>query len=134
MVLISLLLAGYLFITQPIPVLAETDLDSDVATGPYIGLEVGAYTGLGTRDLRVSSILFLRVAMGFLGIAATVIVIIAGYNWMTAGGNDEKIAQAKKWLAAGLIGMAIIFSAYSISSFVVKQMIKQTINTNFVGD
>lgn len=113
---------------------ADTALDANNASGPYIGLEVGSYTGLGTRDMRVSTILLLRVAMGFLGIAAMVIVLVAGYTWMTAGGNDEKISQAKKWLTAGVIGMAIIFSAYSISSFVVSQMVKQTIDTGFVSD
>ena len=133
LVSIFLGIGGLLCSTVPVKAM-DTALDANNAPGPYIGLEVGAYTGLGTRDLRFSTILFLRVAMGFLGIAATIIVLIAGYPWMTAGGNDEKIGQAKKWLTAGVIGMAIIFSAYSISSFVVGQMVKQTINTNFVED
>ena len=129
------LILGASFMFTPSTVrAADTALDANDASGPYIGLEVGSYTGLGTRDMRVSTMLLLRVAMGFLGMAAMVIVLIAGYTWMTAGGNDEKIGQAKKWLAAGVIGMAIIFSAYSISSFVVSQMVKQTINTGFGSD
>ena len=104
------------------------------APGPYIGLEVGAYTGLGTRDVRLSTSLIIRAAMGFLGIAATVIVLIGGYTWMTAGGNDDKISEAKKWIMAGVIGMVIIFSAYSISNFVLGKIIQNTINTNFVGE
>lgn len=130
---LTLGVSGMLVVATPASA-ADTALDANNAPGPYIGLEVGAYTGLGTRDLRLSTILLLRVAMGFLGIAATVIVLIAGYTWMTAGGNDDKISQAKKLMTAGVIGLAIIFAAYSISSFVVTQMLKSTIKTDFAPE
>ncbi len=38
---------------------------------------------------------------------------------MTAGGNEEKIAGAKKMLGAGIIGLVIILAAFAIASFVV---------------
>ena len=45
---------------------------------------------------------------------------------MTAGGNDEKVGEAKKWIFAGIIGLAIILSAFAISTFVISSLITAT--------
>jgi len=37
---------------------------------------------------------------------------------MTAAGNEENIASAKKTIAAGIVGLIIIFFAYAIVMFV----------------
>ena len=46
-------------------------------------------------------------------------MIFAGFLWMTAGGNDEKVSQAKKTLAAAIVGLALLLAAYAISEFVI---------------
>ncbi len=82
--------------------------------------------GLSSADVRVTVARIIRVAMGLLGIIAVVIVLIGGFTWMTAGGNDEKVGEAKKWIFSGIIGLAIILSAYGIASFVINQLITAT--------
>jgi len=37
---------------------------------------------------------------------------------MTAGGNEENVASAKKTITAGIIGLIIIFFAYAIVAFI----------------
>ena len=54
--------------------------------------------GLGTKDLRLIAADLINQAIGLLGILAVGIILYAGLVWMTAGGNDEKIAKAKKLL------------------------------------
>ncbi len=61
----------------------------------------------------------IRYILGFLGVVAVVIVIIGGFMWMTAAGNEEKVGKAKKVLVQGLIGLAIVMLAYAISVFVI---------------
>jgi len=39
---------------------------------------------------------------------------------MTAGGSDEKVETSKKLLQRSIIGLIIIFSAYSITIFAFK--------------
>ncbi len=90
------------------------------------GKEIGSYAGLGTKDLRITVAQIIRVAMGLLGIVAVVIVLIGGFTWMTAGGNEEKVAEAKKWIFAGIIGLAIILSAYAIANFVISKLVEAT--------
>ncbi|MBU3922812.1 hypothetical protein KJ684_01065 [Patescibacteria group bacterium] len=43
--------------------------------------------------------------------AAIIFIIIGGINYMTAGGDDEKVKKAKKFLTNAIIGIAIILVA-----------------------
>ena len=64
----------------------------------------------------------LNWALGFLGLGATVIIIVGGFKWMTSGGNEEQIASAKKLMTNGIIGLVIIILAYTISHFVINAL------------
>ena len=79
-------------------------------------------TKLGTGDVRVTISSIINVALGLLGTVAVVIILAAGFQWMTAGGNDEKVAGAKKLMISGVIGLAIIMSAFAISKFVINEL------------
>jgi len=74
------------------------------------------------KDLKNIIAEVVNIALGFLGILAVIIIIFAGFKWMTAGGNEEKVGEAKKMLTQAIIGLAIIFLAYVITNFVVTQM------------
>jgi glucose uptake protein GlcU len=56
--------------------------------------------------------------LGILGIIALIIILIGGFKWMTAQGNEEGVTEAKKTISAGIIGLVIIFFAYAIVMFV----------------
>ena len=67
-----------------------------------------------------------KIVISFLGLIAAVIIIIGGFQWMTSGGNEEKIAGAKKLMINGLIGMVLVILAYAIASFVISSLSKVT--------
>jgi hypothetical protein len=90
------------------------------------GLEYGTLIGLGTQDLREGIMSIIRLLFGFLGIIALVLILWAGFVWMTAGGNEEKVGEAKKILSAAIVGLVIIFTSYMIASFVIEQLISAT--------
>ncbi|MEK7183650.1 MAG: hypothetical protein AAB776_03395 [Patescibacteria group bacterium] len=83
-------------------------------------------TGLGQKDLKAGLGELINVALGFLGIVAVIIILFGGFKWMTAGGNDEKVGEAKRLIIAGIIGLAIILSAYAITTFVLQSLIDAT--------
>lgn len=91
-----------------------------------LGIVYGEKTGLGKQDVRDTVSSIIRVAMGLLGIVAVVIILIGGFKWMTAGGNEEKVGEAKKLMFAGIVGLAIIFAAYAIAKFVLMQLYEAT--------
>ena len=82
--------------------------------------------GLGTQDIRVTIVNLIRVALGILGVVVMVIIIAGGFRWMTAGGNDDSIAQAKKIISAGIIGLIIIIVAYALTTWVFDSIIDAT--------
>lgn len=95
-------------------------------TDSLLGGGFGDATGLGQSDLRTTIGNLINVVLGFLGVVAVCIVLLGGFKWMTAGGNDEKVAEAKRLLIAGVIGLAIILSAYAITSFVLSSIIQSS--------
>jgi len=77
---------------------------------------------LGNQNLNVTVAKIINVALSLLGIVAVVIILIGGFRWMTAGGNDEKVTEARKWIFSGIIGLAIVLSAWAIARFVLQQL------------
>ena len=100
------------------------------ASAPAPGLDLGLQpleaTGLGHADIRIIIANIIKVALGMLGILAVGLMLYAGYEWMTSGGNEEQIGTAKKILINATIGLAIILSAYSIVAFVMTKLVEAT--------
>lgn len=118
-----------------VPALALADtvvpaVSADGNTNPIsavdLGIGYGAATGLGSQDVRVTVASIIRTAMGLLGIVAVVIILIGGFRWMTAGGNEEQVGEAKKWIFSGVIGLAIILSAYALATYVINSLVSAT--------
>lgn len=51
-------------------------------------------------------------------VIAVIMLIWAGFTWMTAGGDAEKLGQARSRLIYGLIGIAIVLFAYAAEAFI----------------
>ena len=64
---------------------------------------------------------------------ALVLMLWAGFVWMTAGGDDEKISAAKRILLNSVIGLAIILSSYAITSFVISSLVGATTGNGGAG-
>ncbi len=90
------------------------------------GASFAAASGLGDAVLTDTIAQIIRIALGFLGVIAVVIILLGGFKWMTAGGNDEKVKSAKKLIFSGIIGLVIVISAYAIASFVIDSIIDAT--------
>ncbi|PIT88631.1 MAG: hypothetical protein COU29_02555 [Candidatus Magasanikbacteria bacterium CG10_big_fil_rev_8_21_14_0_10_36_32] len=58
------------------------------------------------------------IALSLLGIFFFILVLYAGFIWMTAAGSGEQVDKAKKILMSGAIGLVIVLSAYTITSYV----------------
>ncbi|MGB0757569.1 MAG: hypothetical protein ACPGO5_03895 [Patescibacteria group bacterium] len=113
-------LALLLGIFGPVAALAQAntvDFGTDYLTG----------IGLGTQDIRLTVVNLIRVALGILGVIVLVIIIAGGFRWMTAGGNDDAIAQAKSIISAGIIGLIIIIVAYALTTWVFNSIISATL-------
>lgn len=90
------------------------------------GIQYGAETGLGSEDPRIIVAKIIRIFLGFLGVIALILIMYAGWLWMTSQGNEEKITQAKKILSSAIIGLLIILSAMGIVTFIMEKFLGAT--------
>ena len=90
--------------------------------------EITSQIELGAKDPREIVARIINTAMMFLGIIAVVIILLGGFKWMTAAGNEDKVGEAKQLMGAGVIGLVIILASWGIASFVLNQLINATGN------
>lgn len=76
--------------------------------------------GTGDIDIKKTIGNIVQVLLGFVGTIFIILIIVAGVQWMTSGGNEEKIKQAKRHLVNATIGLTIVFMAYAIAYSVTK--------------
>lgn len=60
---------------------------------------------------------------GFAGIVAMFMLVLAGWKWLMAAGNSQKIASAKEMINGVLVGLALLFGG---------QLLLSQISTNLV--
>jgi len=101
-------------------------LPAVVSAQASLGIEYGTATGLGSRDLKETITSVLNVLLGFLGIIAVIVILLGGFKWMTAGGSEDKIGEAKKLIGAGIVGLVIILAAYAIATYVINTISEAT--------
>ena len=133
MLVSTMMLGGLLAFSNNVLATSTMDFDTSPLDTQSLGLEKAQGTGLQGGDIRVTVANIIRVAMGLLGIVAVVIVLIGGFYWMTAGGDESRVETGKKWIFSGIIGLAIILSAYALTSFVINNLLAATGGTADAG-
>jgi len=97
-----------------------------VALAQYGINDTNLNVNLGNKPLVETVSQIINVLLGLLGVVAVVIILMGGFKWMTAAGNEEKVGEAKKLLGAGIVGLVIILSAFAIASFVISNLATAT--------
>ncbi|HEX8227370.1 MAG TPA: hypothetical protein VF572_05895 [Candidatus Saccharimonadales bacterium] len=54
------------------------------------------------------------------GVAAVIVIIVAGISYITSGGNAEQVNKAKQAILFALVGLAVIVLAQTIISLVIR--------------
>ncbi len=65
----------------------------------------------------------ISIILGMVGVIFLVLMIYAGYLWMTARGNEEQVTKAKNIIQASIIGLIIVVAAYGITVFVARNLV-----------
>lgn len=107
-------LAIFTFVVCVSPRLALAQAESAAA--------VAESAGLGNADLLSIIGTIINVFLGLLGVVFLILIIYAGFRWMTAGGSEEQVNSAKKILINATVGLVITLSAYAIATFVINTL------------
>jgi hypothetical protein len=65
-----------------------------------------------------------NLAVGVVGIFAAVGLMVAGFIWLTAGGNASKVGEARAWIASSLTGLVLVLGSYIILYYVNPELTK----------
>ncbi|PIR03718.1 MAG: hypothetical protein COV59_04575 [Candidatus Magasanikbacteria bacterium CG11_big_fil_rev_8_21_14_0_20_39_34] len=84
---------------------------------------LGSKTGI-QQDAQIEDIVgaAIRTALTLVGLVFLVLMVYAGYLWMTARGEDSQVEKARKIVYASIIGLVIVMSAYAITVLVTSRL------------
>ena len=106
-----------LFLSLFIPLLARAQDGKITLDDELDSFRTGADLGDAELGLVIGKVV--KGALSILGLVALVIFIIAGFQWMTSGGNKEKIQSAQKSMGAAIVGLIVVIGAYAAVDFIV---------------
>lgn len=75
-------------------------------------------TGLSGKDPKLITIAVVQYVLGLLALITVIFLIWAGIDWMTAAGNEERVARAKKTIRNAVVGLVVILLSWALASFV----------------
>lgn len=77
-------------------------------------------TGEGStaaESIAISAGTILGAFLAFLGIIFLALLVYGGLIWMTAAGNDARVAKARNLIVAAVIGLIIVLAAYAGTTY-----------------
>jgi amino acid transporter len=93
--------------------------NASIDTLKRVGETSGPYSGTTNENSIYELIASLIGAfLGLLGVIFIILIILAGYWWMTANGDEQKLTKAKDTIYRAIIGLIITAAAYAITGFV----------------
>lgn len=87
--------------------------------------QTGGYVTGGESELAYTIGLIIQVVLGLLGAIFIILMVYAGYTWMTAAGNEPKIDKAKDMIQTAIIGLVIVLSSWAIWTFIFTNFISK---------
>jgi len=79
-------------------------------------------TKLPTRSPVEVTIRAIQWGLGFLGLAAVIMIMYGGFTWMTAAGNEERVTKAKNIIKFSVIGLIITLTSWAFVTFVIARV------------
>jgi len=64
----------------------------------------------------------INIVLSFLGVIFVILIIYGGFMWMTAGGKEQQVEDAKKVIIRATIGIAVIMLAYAVTWFIISKL------------
>lgn len=102
-------------VLTPSFVLAVGNLDDALGNLRGTGQQAGVEANASLSDI-IGTVI--NAMLSLVGIIFLVLMVYAGYLWMTARGEEEQVKKAQKIITTSIIGIVIVVSAYAITFFV----------------
>ncbi len=111
----TIIISVFASIGAPAIALAQGSLQNAGANLGKASKEAGTS---GIDDIGSIAGVAINAALTLVGLFFLMLMVYAGYLWMTARGEADQVEKAKKIIIGALIGLVIVLSAYAITVFV----------------
>ena len=101
--------------TSIVPNNFKNILDRAACSG---GISSAKATGTEASVLQIVSDV-LQIVYGFLGVLFALLIVYAGFLYLTARGNTEQVERAQSYIRNAVIGIIILFTAFVITREIV---------------
>jgi hypothetical protein len=81
-----------------------------------------AYGTETSRSLSETVALIINSVLGLFGILLLLYLILGAYQWMMAGGDQNKVTKAKDTIKNAIIGLIIIVVSFAVANFVINAL------------
>lgn len=68
----------------------------------------------------------INIGLTLLGMVFLILILYAGFLWMTAQGEGKQVEKAKEILKQSIIGLIVIVAGFAISNFVLASLVNVT--------
>ncbi|MFH1047917.1 MAG: pilin [Patescibacteria group bacterium] len=106
-------------LSVPTIALAETTETKKPSVGLNVTAEASGKTSGLLRTPGLGSLIgeIIGAVLGMVGVLFFILMIYAGFLWMTSRGNEEQVTKAKNIFSGAIIGLFIIVTAYYLVDF-----------------
>ncbi|MDA3802408.1 MAG: pilin [Patescibacteria group bacterium] len=128
LILIALLILPFFVFAQDDTPVDDTASEFTEEASPSTPLsklnEIGDKSVFTTDNTLPSVVgMIVNAALSLLGIIFVILIIVGGFKWMTAGGNEESVKTATNYIKRAIIGLIITLSSYAIWEFILKRLL-----------
>ena len=95
------------------PQITIPGFDTEARNAGMQGSETAGYSINGNSIGALIKSIY-KYAIGIVGIVAAIVMMIGGFMWLIAGGNQSKISEAQEWVKASLTGLILALGSYMI--------------------
>ena len=100
----------------------KEEVKNKIGSQSYRAGLTGGYQAMDQNDIYALVQTVINGFLALIGVLLLAYLLYAGYKWMTAHGEEEKVTQAKDSIRHAIIGVIIIVAAYAISVFVMSRL------------
>ena len=93
------------------------------APAPTSGTALQLPNPLGTANVPIIVGRIIRVLSGGAGMIALLMFVYGGFQWLTSGGNAEKIKKGQAIILWSLIGLVVMFSSYIAARYIIETLV-----------
>lgn len=110
-----------------LPIIKPVAADSSLFNSQTL-LQESTATNYGNnpKDVKVIVLRILKTLLTFVAILMVALLILAGFKYMTSGGNEAAMKEAMGQIKALVIGLIIILASWGITSYILKWLVCST--------